>query len=53
MEMGLADARVMCCSFLGSERGTPSVVMKAMRNELIAKEMGSCRCVGMAVRDWE
>ena len=39
--------------FLIQGRGTPSVAMKRVRNGLNAKEMGSCRCVDEAVRNWK
>ena len=53
MELGLAASRVITFSFLGSDGGYPSVVMKRVRNRLIAKGMTSCRCVGDARKEQE
>ena len=52
-ELGLADARVIGSSFLGKERGTPSVEMKRVRKGLIAKELASGRCGEECVRSWK
>ena len=46
-------SRVISCSFLGAEGGTPSVVTKRVRNRLIAKGLRSGRCVGMSVMSWK
>src|SRR5216684_272423 len=45
MELVLVASRVISCSFLGTE-GTPSVAMKRVHNELIAKGLRSGRCAG-------
>jgi hypothetical protein len=46
VELGLEASRVITFSFLGSDRGHPSVVMKRARNRLIAKRLMICRCAG-------
>ena len=36
----------------GNWGGTPSVVVKRVRNEMIAKELLGCRCARESVRRW-
>ena len=53
MELGLEASRVITFSFLGSDGGYPSVVMKRVRNRLIAKSLRSGRCAGGECKELE
>jgi len=53
VELGLEASRVITFSFLGADRWYPSVVVKRVRNRLIAKRLRSGRSAGGECKELE